>query len=169
MSSSSYRTNFKSLSHQEVELWPWEISQILSEGLFSFGWRLKHFISVQVSDGKLNLYHVKKHRTASGIGQSSVLKKSIALENCTVSYDWKHSDIFTVADSVGKFWNIISLMNEFVNWISGVIYVWVLLMWKERERGRATPIIQFNTKLSIFQEIFTNSKVRKRNTGSPNW
>ena len=35
-----YKTNSKSLFHQEVELWPWEISQNLSEGLFSLGWRL---------------------------------------------------------------------------------------------------------------------------------
>merc|ERR1719282_887936 len=72
-----------------------------------------------VSDGKLNLYHVKKHRTASGIGQSSVLKKSIALENCTVSYAWKHSDIFTVADSVGNIYKFKGSETKY--WVTKLI------------------------------------------------
>ena len=48
---------------------------------------------------------VKGHKSANGIGQSSVLKKLINLDSCTVSvsYDLKHSNVFTVADTVGKF------------------------------------------------------------------
>ena len=47
---------------------------------------------------------VKGHKSANGIGQSSVLKKSIRLDSCTVSasYDLKHSNVFTIADSIGE-------------------------------------------------------------------
>ncbi|KAL5268888.1 hypothetical protein ACHWQZ_G002650 [Mnemiopsis leidyi] len=77
-----------------------------------------------VSDGNLSLYMVKGHKSTNGIGQSSVLKKSIRLESCTVSvsYDLKHSNVFTIADSIGNIYKFKSNHEmEAQDWVNKIL------------------------------------------------
>ncbi|XP_063683049.1 ras-specific guanine nucleotide-releasing factor RalGPS2-like [Bolinopsis microptera] len=77
-----------------------------------------------VSDGNLSLYMVKGHKSANGIGQSSVLKKSINLDSCTVSvsYDLKHSNVFTIADTVGNIFKFKSNQEtEAQEWVNKIL------------------------------------------------